>query len=601
MFATGLCINERTTMPSESENEPDSTPAEFGSSPDHDLNQQTEIPDATGESTELGAAPQTMQQPQAFELPLKFLHPTSLVFDLMAHVRSYLFPLGFGLWGAANGNIQLLIISGILFIPAVARSTFRYFTLRYRIEDAHLVVDQGLVFSKTRSIPVNRIQNIDLTQNVLHRIFKVAEVKIETASGTEAEAVLRVLSMEEVDTLRSAIFAGKDSDTSKQAQPSSATELMGSNTVTAASSGTADESIPISDYSTSDQSGSDTNEIWKIPFLDLVKAGLASNRGLVMLGIALVTFDQFTENGYESIFAFLTDHLPEDTGSQRFYLLAIAASISGFVLLRVVGIVWYVLRFFDYRLVRRGDDLRLSCGLLTRVSATVPRKRIQFISVQQNLIMRWFGVATIRVETAGGATDKAKPTQSIAKAWFMPVIPVAEVPQIVNLLRPDIQWQPESFDFQSLAPRASTRMIRIAFVKSFLFAIAVAGVYCQWTKTLETQALLWGGIAGLVVLPGMILFAKKKAVSRKYARIDNAVVYRTGVFGRKTSVTFFDKVQTVACSQTPFDRRWGMATLAIDTAAAGPAEHRIVTPYLDADFAKSELKALRSLAVQAAS
>ena len=64
-------------------------------------------------------APIDAEQP-AIELPLKYLHTTSLVFDLIAHVRSYLFPLVFGLVGAANGNVRLLIISGILFIPAVS-------------------------------------------------------------------------------------------------------------------------------------------------------------------------------------------------------------------------------------------------------------------------------------------------------------------------------------------------------------------------------------------------------------------------------------------------------------------------------------------------
>jgi len=291
-----------------------------------------------------------------------------------------------------------LIVSGILFIPAVASSAFRYFTLRYRIEDAHLVVEQGLIFQKTRSIPVSRIQNIDLTQNVLHRIFKVAEVKVETASGTDAEAVLRVLSLAEVDLLRNAIFTGKNSKVStRNLEPADETEVGTGTTVAPIAAATHGS------FTTADPT--DAKEIWRIPIWDLVKAGLASNRGIVMLGVALVTFDQFTDKGYESIFAFLTDHLPEDTSSQRFYL-----------------IVWYLLRFFDYRLMQHGDDLRLSCGLLTRVSATVPRKRIQFISVQQNLIMRWFRVATIRVETAGGATDASKPTQSVGKTWFMPVI-----------------------------------------------------------------------------------------------------------------------------------------------------------------------------------
>ena len=536
-------------------------------------------------------APIDAEQP-AIELPLKYLHTTSLVFDLIAHVRSYLFPLVFGLVGAANGNVRLLIISGILFIPAVLRSAFRYFTLRYRIEDAHFYVDQGLIFRKTRTIPVDRIQNIDLTQNVLHRIFKVAEVKVETASGTEAEAVLRVLSMEEVDTLRKAIFAGKQMLTANQTQklPAKSSDLAESLSPVDQASDIAAVSDPV-----------EREEVWKIPLIDLIKVGLASNRGLVMLGIGLVTFDQFTEKGYETVFAFLAGYLPKDTGSLGFYLQAIIAVVLGLVLLRLVGILWYVLRFFDYKLEQRGDDLRLSCGLLTRVSASVPRKRIQFISVQQNLIMRWFGIATIRVETAGGATDASKPNQSIGKTWFMPVIPVAEVPQLVNLLRPGVNWDLERFEFQGLAPRASTRMIRIALVQTLLVAIAVVGANCYFSESLETQALVWGGIAGVAAMPALILFALKKAASRKYARIDNGVVYRTGVFGRKTSVTFFDKLQTVACFQTPFDRRWKMATLALDTAAAGPAGHRIVTPYLDADFASSELKALRSLAVEAAS
>ena len=540
------------------------------------------------------------QKPAAFELPLKFLHPMSLIFDLLAHVRSYLLPLGFGLYGAANGNTRLLIISAILFVPAVVRSTFRYFTLRYRIEDAHLIVDQGLVFRKTRSIPVHRIQNIDLTQNVLHRIFKVAEVKIETASGTEAEAVLRVLSMEEFAVLRQAIFAGKDSEAAEQ-NPAPLTAGEYADALPAGDT----KPFPIgdSDASADNRLSSDQSrleEVWRIPLLDLVKAGLASNRGLVMLGIGLVSFDQFFDNGYESVFAFLTDHLPADTGSQRFYLQATVASVIGLVLLRLVGIVWYLLRFYDYRLVRRGGDLRVSCGLLTRVSATVPRKRIQFISVQQNLIMRWFRVATIRIETAGGATDKSKPSQSIAKTWFVPVMPTSSVRQVVNLLRPDIDWTPEKFDFHGLAPRASTRMVRLAFVQALLLAIGVAFIGSQFTQTLGMQAWMLGGVCGVLALPALIIFAKKKAVSRKYTRLENAVVYRTGVFGRKTSVTFFDKLQNVACFESPFDRRWKMATLAIDTAAAGPAGHQIITRYLDAEFAKRELEELRCLAVKAA-
>ena len=56
-------------------------------------------------------------------------------------------------------------------------------------------------------MPVDRIQNVDLVQNPLHRMLRVAEVRVETASGTEPEATLRVLSMADVAKLRSEIFA----------------------------------------------------------------------------------------------------------------------------------------------------------------------------------------------------------------------------------------------------------------------------------------------------------------------------------------------------------------------------------------------------------
>ncbi len=59
-------------------------------------------------------------------------------------------------------------------------------------------------------------------------------------------------------------------------------------------------------------------------------------------------------------------------------------------------------------------------------------------------------------------------------------------------------------------------------------------------------------------------------------------------------MTFFEKIQTLSVTQTPFDRRWGMARLSVDTAAAGPAEHCIEIPLLDQEFAQEELQELRT-------
>jgi putative membrane protein len=493
------------------------------------------------------------------ELPLKYLHPISLFFDLLAHARSYLLPIVFGLLGAANGNIGWLIVSAILFVPAVTSSVLRYFTLKYRIEDEHLFVDQGLFFRKTRTIPVDRIQNIDLTQNIFHRICRVAEVKIETASGSEAEATLRVLSLDQVEALRSTIFQNKS------AQPSSvaAKHFDSLGTENSQSEIRHDDEPVLGDSTTNNQiatahsGANDAKLVWQIPISDLAKAGLASNRGLVLVGVLFGVAYQFGEDSYQTIFETLSRILPENNGTASYYLTMASMAIIVLVLLRLMGIGWYILRFYGYTLTRRGDDLRIACGLFTKVSATVPRNRIQFISVQQNLIMRWLKIATIRIETAGGANDNSSPSESVAKSWFLPVIAVSKVPEIVGLLRTGLDWGENRFEYHGLSPRAASRYMRLAVIESALLA-GVAG-YFYWP---------WGLLAGVCVLPIFTWWAGKKASSRKYARTDDSVIYRSGIFTKKTSVTFFEKIQSVTCDQTPFDRRWQMATLSVDTAAS---------------------------------
>jgi len=128
-----------------------------------------------------------------------------------------------------------------------------------------------------------------------------------------------------------------------------------------------------------------------------------------------------------------------DGGPLTKAILIFGALLVGLVLLRLLGVGWYILRFFGYELRQVGDDFKISCGLLTKVSATVPRKRIQFISVHRGVIMRWMKLASVRIETAGGAADNSEnATTTVSRRWFIPVLPEATVAEIIAVLR---RWQ----------------------------------------------------------------------------------------------------------------------------------------------------------------
>ena len=143
----------------------------------------------------------------------------------------------------------------------------------------------------------------------------------------------------------------------------------------------------------------------------------------------------------------------------------------------------------------------------------------------------------------------------------------------------------EGYQWIPLAKRAQSRFIRIACVVS---CVLVAAAYLAFGWKLA--------IAALIAFPVLILYAIRKSQSVKYARTDFGVVYRSGVLAKKTSFSFFEKIQAASWRQTPFDRRWKMATLSVDTAAAGPAEHVIDIKYLDQEIAKEEYEQIVELA-----
>jgi putative membrane protein len=511
------------------------------------------------EQTRTGPVPATTMAKSA-AVEFGRLHPTSLLFDLLSHVRSLVIPAILGLFGAANGDLLWVAIAGVIFLPTLAVSTIRYLSLRFCIKDRELVVSEGIFFQRNRTVPVKRIQNIDLVQNVLHRLFRVAEVRIETASGTEPEATLRVLNVRDVEKLRTAIFQRRESAAGETCEKADGETLLAAPNATVKAS----EEVML-----------------QIPASLLVKAGLASNRGMILIGVLFGLYFQFD---LEERFDFnrLGALLPQGLTNVQEVLMATGSVIFVLAFLRLLGVIWYILRFHGYRLSRIENDLRITCGLFTKLSATVPRKRIQFISIHRNLLMRWMGLATIRIETAGGAgKDNQDATKSVSSRWFVPVLREDRIPEILVQLRPGLVWSEQEFDWHPLSPRTSTRLARISVVISILIGAVGLGL----TRP-------WGWALGVAALPCLIFLAIKKSRAMRYARTDDMVIYRSGVLSRKTSITFFEKMQTLKVQQSYFDRRWDMATLSVDTAAAGPAEHKIRIPYLSSDFAHDEYNEL---------
>jgi putative membrane protein len=298
----------------------------------------------------------------------------------------------------------------------------------------------------------------------------------------------------------------------------------------------------------------------------------------------------------------LQEMLPEATSTGLIATAAIVLALCLFLLLRLLGVSWYVLRFYDYHLTRTGNDLRISCGLFTKVSATIPRERVQVISVHRGFLMRWLKLAAIRIETAGGAgSENENAASTVSRRWFLPVIRESELAAVLEALRPSIAQDlpqlaktsksdpPSSssashsdLDWHSVSPLTERRLMRLTLIAVLL--VSVMG-WLFWKP--------WGLLAGPAIAPWLILLARKKSRSKKFARAEWGVAYQSGWLTQKMSLAFYDRIQALSVAQSPFDRRWKMASLVVDTAAAGPAEHAIDISYLDEQFAFMQFEELQ--------
>jgi putative membrane protein len=509
--------------------------------------------------------PQSAATQQPATAPCR-LHWSSILFDVLSLVRTFIVPAIIVLLGAARGNTVWLVVAAIVFVTGLFFSIFRFVTLSYQIEKGQLIVKQGLLFRTVRSVPVERIQNIDFVQSLLHRLFGVAEVRVETAAGAEPEAALRVLKLQQVEELRAEIFANKRSSLASavpdvEDQPTAPASLTTANQ-------TAIAAVPL----------------LSIPASWLMMAGLASNRGMVLVGVVFGAMHEF--NWLRRVdFEGLQQFVPQNLDRWAIAILSTVAFISLLVLLRILSMIWYLIRFFDYQLILKGEDLQVSCGLFTKVQATIPRRRIQFISVQRNLIMRWLRLSRIRIETASNGASHEDATQSVSSHWFVPIIADSGVAHLIGQLKPGLVWNEAEFNLQPVSPRGLKRRLRVALFISLV--LAIGGTIPHW---------LWGvsiGSISLVLLCGAsILFVR----SLRYGRNQQGVVFRSGFFTVKTSMTFFEKIQAISLLQSPLDRRWKMATLSVDTAAAGPADHIISIPLMDIGVALQEELAVKQLA-----
>ena len=199
------------------------------------------------------------------------LHPLSILFNIGKRFGALVFPLVLLLVGMGTDEDRWQGYAMVLIVPYALVTLTHYWSFRYRYDDNELVIRQGIIFRNQRHVPYDRIQNIDAIQNVLHRLLHVVEVRIQTGGGTEPEATLSVLALDDLDEMRRRVFGAATSTTARpRVEP-------------AADSGAAVDVGPGSEPAPAVAS----RVLLHLPPRELALYGVIENRGLFVIAAAL--------------------------------------------------------------------------------------------------------------------------------------------------------------------------------------------------------------------------------------------------------------------------------------------------------------------------
>ena len=511
------------------------------------------------------------------------LHLSTLLFDLARHVKQFALPAVLVLFGASQstggpggmfGRLpdrwELWLL--VMFVPATIFSIVRYLTFRLRYDDRELVIRTGLIFRNERHIPFSRIQNVDASQNVFHRLFDVAEVRVETGGGKEEEAKLSVLPHSAFLDMRRHVFHERVRAPTHPAHEHPTHQH---------------EEHPT--HPTHSTHGTHP-VLLHLTVRELALFGFLENKGMVLIGAA---FGLGWESGLLSRVSdqffdrlFFRSLIQPFVDGGPFPFERIGIGLVGFavflVVVRIVSMIWALVRLYDFRLTRVGEDLRTEYGLFTKVAATVPIRRVQAITINAGPLHRWLERASVRVATAGG-TGKKDQSAARVREWLAPLIHQQALPHLLQQVLPGFDLS--SVNWQPVHPRAFARA-----VKPMLVVTAIV--------TLGTAFLIGWGAIGVLILMLLwgVITTRQYVAHLGWAEDDEVVMMKSGWIWQQITLARVNKIQAVAMHQTPFDRRAAMARVRVDTAGAGEFSHRVDIPYLDHQLARGLAQRLAAAA-----
>jgi putative membrane protein len=218
----------------------------------------------------------------------------------------------------------------------------------------------------------------------------------------------------------------------------------------------------------------------------------------------------------------------------------VAVLVTLVVVAIVAGVVLAALRLTSFTLIRDGDVLRNSRGLLGKQSGTVPIKRIQAVRIVEGFSRGLIGYCSLQVEVAG--IGRANTNQRM----LFPLVRTDRAQALIRRALPELQWP--SQPLLAIPARVHRTYLTVPLEYGAGFTLLMLFLPGWWR------------VLALLPLPLAYVLAVSRAREARWRVDENSVVLRwRRLSSRNTVVAHRSGVQVTEWSSSPWKAKKNVA------------------------------------------
>ncbi|MGS0827165.1 PH domain-containing protein [Shewanella sp. 0m-8] len=446
----------------------------------------------------------------------------------------------------------IIAIAGIISAIFIF-SVLQWLKFRFKVTVDKLIIRHGIVFKKADELPFAKIQNVRLEQPLYFRPVGLYRIIVETAGSKNNEAELSALDYKDALALKKQLMAEHDAH------------------------GPQSEIAQVNDPSQSQHKSKQVNTLSRKSLKQLLLFGFYQNNAIWLAVILGPIFGQLDWESMENLqqvqlfLAWYDSNIASHTLLQ--ILFACLALVLFYLLFSILSITSAVLKYFPYKLSRSGNTLHRTGGIIAKQNDALAIKRIQVIKFYQPLVGRLLKLWTVYFKQVQGHEIEKQGSSNM-------LVPSMSVKNIANLLP-----QLNGIEATSLQLPNRYQGIHLGwFWRRGLLPLLVPAINTYFLGLNLFTDILWLA-AGLFSL-GIYLKYRQYG----YLLKDNNLWFHSGLLGHSWQLIALSKVQHVAISQSPNQKRSGLANLEI-----GLASGTVKLPYISITVARDIAE--RSLAL----